>query len=865
MSQRFPHLAKSNNWPGLSTVDPFDLQVTFDPYLWTANVSLHLCDTKLDAGYENVGGWTTAAERDSWFDSISDRQVTLDTEIHILPGQTIKLPFAFEILNCYNQIYIDFPATPTEYGNTESHRYYYFITDIEYRSPSSTACVITVDEWSTHLFDIDMRYIDLERGHAPMAAISAEQYLSNPRDNCELLTIPDESFVKGTRLQYTAQQIINAGPHWLVFAMTSDPEQDPGTYGHRENWRVPTTSAYHVQGSFSSPAIFAIEPDNANLMVNRINEQAPQLLPTIQAVFLIPKRYVTTGTAFNFLGVSCREITPTQTVTNLLTLNRDMFGYSSRYANIAKLYTSPYAWIETVDETGAAHRLLIEDTTGQLKLSTMASILVPFIGIDAYITGIGSDTETTVTWNNLETHSFQAYGEWTSELRHWNIPTYAVIQNSERSFEWTNHWQRQQANETNQAGYDLAIQNNNLNYTLRGGNLDRQAVRLSQQQENDRRQLALGQTADNDILDIMINKTNSDIMIDKDTNSFMSNLQQREFALAASNANSSASYANAENKIALGLAHDYQDFVAIDGAIGVATASINTVGNVATNVASMNNIDALLLGKTDEQAIQTLQQGLTDAVGIASSVNSMNYGNAAANASVAQAQLQLWGAKQNAKNIQATYNMAMSNNAGVATWTNMTIDIKSANAIRCETSKLARQQALDTSSLSIQQSYQTAISNGDISVARAQAGAIKGMSDTSIARRKALQDESLANAHRAGRLGSPRIYSQPTGSIKNYTRPQAIMVNIKTQDRGAIAAAGDVFLRYGYRMAGRQWTIQTLTPMRRFSYWQGRVRLGTTHTTAMTRTIIQRIFEAGTTIWRDPNDIGITSIYENGV
>lgn len=859
---RFPHLTKANSWPGLGTVDPFDLQVTFDPYAWGPDVVIHLCRTRLDAGYENVGGWSSAAARDAWFDAASDQTFRLDSEFHVLPGTEVKLPIAFEVLSEYDHLFIDFPATPTEYGSTETRRYYYFISDVTYRSPSSTGCVVVIDEWSTHLFDVDFRFIDLDRGHAPMAAISTEAYLANPLANSEYLAIPDDTFGGGDRLRFSARHVINAGPHWLVISMTADPEQDPGEYGHREQWRVPTTSAYRVQGAISQ-AVFAIEPSDANLMINRINERAPQLMPTVQAVFLVPKRMVTTGTSFEFLGVSCREISPTQSVTGLITLNADMFGYPSRYRNIAKLYTSPYAWIELTDESGRLQTIAIEDTTGQLQVSTIASILAPFIGVDAYVTGIGTSSSATINWSNMNDHAFAAYGDWTSAIRRWNIPTYAIIQNSERSFEWTNYWQRTQANLANTTAYDLAIQNNNLNYSLRGAGLDRQAARLSQQQANDSAQLGLGQTADNDILNIMITKSNADLVIDKDLNNTLSALQQQEFALAASNASSSASYTNAENKIALGLAQDYADYVAMDGAFGVATASINTAGNLATNVASLNNVDTMLLGKTDDQAIQTMQQGLTDVVSVASSVNSMNYGNAAAQASIAQAQLQLWGAKQNAKNIQATYTMTMSNNATVSAMSNLVADVKTANAIQCETDKLARQQALDSASLSLQQSYQTAISNGDISLARAQAGSVKGMSDLSIQKRKQLQDESLANAHRAGRLGSPHIFAQPTGSSSNYTRPQVLIANVKTQTPAAIAAAGDNFLRKGYSFAGRQWTITTLTPMRHFSYWRGDIRFSTTRTNAASAETIKSIFRAGTYIWRNPSEIGSISIYDN--
>ena len=861
-ASRFPHIKGANTWPGLKTVDPFALQVSFDPYLWGPDVVIHLCRTRLDAGYQNIGGWETAADRDAWFDSKAEHEFRLESEFHILPGTEIKLPIAFEVLNHYNQIFIDFPRTATEDGSDTTTRYYYFISDVQYRSPSSTACIITVDEWSTHKFDVDFDYIDLDRGHAPMAAVSAASFLSDPMRNSSYLTAPDEVFGDGDRLRYSTRHVINAGPHWLVIAMTADPEQDPGEYGHRENWRVPTSSAYRIEGAISQ-AVFAIEPGDANLMINRINERAPQLLPTVQAVFLIPKRMVTTGSTFSFLGVSCHEIAPQQTVTDLITLNQDMFGYPSEYRDIAKLYTMPYAWIELTDETGRTQRIAVEETTGTLKVSVLASILAPFIGVDAYVAGIGSYGESQLTWDNMTSHSFNIYGDWTRSLHRWNIPTYAVVQNSERAFEWLNHWQRVQANLANNTSYNTGIETNNLNYSLRNAVLDRQAARLRQQQENDSRQLRMSQTADYDILDILIEKSNADLYIDKDLNNTLSSLQQQEFALAVSNANASAVYTNAENQTALNLAHSYADYVAMDGALATATATVDTVGNIATNVTSMNNIDNMLMGRTDEQVVGTVQQGITDTIGIMSTVNSMNYNNTSANAGVTMAQLNLWGAKQNAKNIQATYSMAMSNNRTVAQMSNLVADVKTANAIKCETDKLGRQQALDSTSLSMQQSYQTAISNGDIALARAQAGSVKGMSDTSLSRRKQIQDESLANAQRAGRLGSPRVFAQPTGAMTNYTRPQVLMANIKTQDPGAIAAAGDYFLRYGYAFSGRQWRVTSLTPMRHFSFWRGEIRMAADSINEVTRGILLTMFREGVFVWKDPDEIGTISIYDN--
>lgn len=864
MSNRFPHLTKANDWPGLGTVDPFDLQVTFDPYLWTANTILHLCNVKLDAEYRNVGGWQTKADRDEWFEEWTAEAVTLDTEFHILPGQSIKLPLAFELLNKYNYLYIDFPRTPTVDGNPETERYFYFVTDIEYRSPSATACRIILDEWTTHMHEIEAEYIFLEEGHAPIPAITPAEYFSSPIAHCTWLTVPDVNFGGSDRLQAFREHIVNQGPMWLVISMTADPMVSPGTVGGND-WRVPTTYGYRNEGAIS-PAVFAIEPVDATNFLEAVNSQAPQLMPTIQAVFLIPKRYVTVNGTFTFVGFTCNTIEPVQVVEDVIQLDETMFVTDTKYVGLTKLYTMPYSWLELVDENGQRQTLAIEETSGNIKVSTIASILFPFLGIDMHVIGIGINDDAAVTetwWDNLVRHDFDYYGDWTKCLRHYNIPTYMVLQNSEKTFDWTQHWQRQQASTANQTGYDLAIQNNNLNYNLRSAALDRQIARQQQQQANDTAQLRLGQTADNDVLAIMINKSNADLVVDKDLNSTLSGLTQQEFALAQSNADSSAAYTNAENKIALGLAHRYQDYVAIDGFLQTADSGVNLVGNLATNALELNNVDNVLLGRTGDKVAELVHQGVTDTIDLASTINHAGYANASADAGVATAQLNLWGAKQNAKNIHATYTMAMSNNATVANMSNLTADVKTANAIQEQTDKLTRQQQLDTDSLQLQQFYQTQILQGDVDLDKAQIAATKGMSDLSVGKRKEIQDSSLVNAWRAARLGSPKVLSQPSGSMTNYTRPQGLWVNVRMQDRGAIAAAGDKFLRDGYAMAGQQWHVTSWTPMRHFTRWKGDLQIGSIDNNESTRSTIHAIFEAGVRIWKDPSEIGTVSIYDN--
>lgn len=861
-TSRFPHINKSTDWPGLRTVDPFALQVSFDPYLWGPDVVIHLCKTRLDAEYRNVGGWATAAARDAWFDSKAEHEFRLESEFHVLPGTEIKLPIAFEVLNHYNQIFIDFPPTPTEDGSDTPTRYYYFISDVQYRSPSSTACVITVDEWSTHLFDVDLRYIDLERGHAPMAAVSASDFLSNPLDNSSYLTIPDEVFGDGDRLRYSAQAVMNAGPHWLVMAMSSDPEQSPGTYGNRDNWRVPTTNRYRVEGALSQ-AVFAIEPGDIGTMLSRIDERAPQLLPTIQAVFLIPKRLVTTGAEFRFMDVSCREIEPEQVVTDIVTLDEAKFGYPAQYRNIAKLYTMPYAWIELTDESGRVQRIAVEDTTGKLKVSTIASILFPFIGVDSYVVGIGSQGENPITWANLKSHTFRRYGDWTRSLRRWNVPTYAILQNPERTFEWVNYWQRQQAALANSQGYQLAIDNNNLNYSLRNSSLDRQSARLSQQQASDNEQLAMSTAASASMKDANVHKAQRDYEADTHLNNELNALTQQEFALSLSNADAMSANSVDQANVAAGLSVSYRDHVAASGMFSNIQAGTNLIGNIGMGVAKELSVDTQLLGHQDEVAVETAYNAFSDTISLFQTMENTEYANTAAEAGVQTASLQLSRAGLQAQQVHATYSMAMSNNARVALVSNAVAGDKVNSALELATRQLAIQTNLSRNSLAATQRYARAMLNDDIALARSQAASTKGMSDRSAMLRRDLANESLANAQRAARLGTPKVFAQPTGSVTNYTRPQVLMANIKTQDPGAIAAAGDYFLRYGYAFAGRQWTVTTLTPMRHFSYWSGEARLVADSVNEVTRAILLQAFRNGVFVWTDPDEIGSISIYDN--
>lgn len=831
MSTRFRHL-EANSWPGLDTVEPFALQVDFSPYVWTPDVEIHLVKTRLDAGYRNVIAWDSAEERDAWYDQHSNRSFRLDSEFHVLPGQTIKLPIPFTTLNGYNQVYIEYPAMPVEYGPNRPMRFYYFISDIEYRSPSTTACVITLDEWTTHGLEVDIPYIRLERGHAPMAAVDADRYLSNPIENTDLLTTPDESYGDGGagRITHSVDDIINAGPMWAVIAMTSDIDQSPGGFG-QDGWRTPVTHSWRTQGAACYTTI-AVEPADLDVFLDTIGAQAPQIMQTIEACFLIPKGLVTAARTVEYLGMSVRIIEPRQTIDSILTLSADKFDYPSEYRKIAKLYTAPYAWLEITDTSGKTQKIRIEDTTGKIQISKIASIVYPMIGIDAYVIGIGSGAGSTIEWQNFSRREFAAWGDWTATLRRFDIPTYAIVQEARQYFNFNAFWQQQQQRASIEESYRQSTTAAATQQQLTNAGLDRTAARLQQAQAEQDAALSIGLSAQAEIRAQQRQRVLGDMADDATLMGKTFEAQQEQTYLAQSQAAARTDATITRDELALGVA----------GAAAV-VAGAGLIAGVGGAVAG---------GATAAEAIGGAATGGTLAA----------FGGAITG--VVQEGLQLDAAVMSGEQEQVSLMLAATQNEELYRYTAGDYYMsKRGRLTSTQDAIYAAQDAARRASLSNQQAYQSLISAGDIATSRSAAATAKALSDDIASGSRRVNLDSIDRTARHASISAPVKIATPSGSSGDMTMPQAISVRIRTQDRGAIAAAGDQFLTHGYRLAGRQWKITTLKPMAKFSYWEGDAQIAAYDNSTTTYETIHAMFSDGVTIWEDPDDIGATSIYDN--
>lgn len=112
-------------------------------------------------------------------------------------------------------------------------------------------------------------------------------------------------------------------------------------------------------------------------------------------------------------------------------------------------------------------------------------------------------------------------------------------------------------------------------------------------------------------------------------------------------------------------------------------------------------------------------------------------------------------------------------------------------------------------------------------------------------------------------IGAPAVFGNWEGGQTGTTRPQALFANIVTQSKGAIRQAGDHFLRFGYAL-NQAWDFDGFNLMPKFTYWKcSDIWVEGLQVPDEYMDEIRFFLLGGVTIWRDPADIGRTSIYDN--
>lgn len=892
VDSRFPHMG-NDGFPGVNNIDVYAYENVFDYTRWKPDVQIKICDVAWDSDYRDVPYWETDSTRDAWFDALTGISQTLVVETHILPDGTVKLPLPFGVMSRYNYIEVIYPeftseGQPIAYedaGNRRA-RWFWFITDVRSIAPNTTECALQLDYWTTFINSCSIPYMMLERGHWPMTQVSVADYLAHPKDNTRYLLAPDVNYSnRCEKIAHTNYIVFNDTDVYAVVFCTGHVQESAqwGTYSdalvpadadaHADALRVNGARHYSNQG-VPSVETFAMIATELNQFLYDVDTNVPQFKQTVQGVCFLSNRLVSIGDSFTWMGYTLYTVTAHQNLYQF-DLDKSDFGIPDRYADIAKLYTSPYSRIEIANEDGVIATCNVEDLmNAKIEVRFALSLAFPSIEIDCEVNGFNGP-ETTYTFWNMTGRAFRVGGSWYKIQTSWDVPMFAVTQDPWETVNVASYYDRVQADinrqtaldnanasaataQTNAKGLNARTQSNTnntaettldnnerdrtLNTKIYGGSSsDRGLVPQFTYDTNERNNDYLDtQNASNGKVDFKeastddftktakgLNnlKLNADIVVDNVFAGFATITDTAAIGTLASVSGVQSVASGAFSGVTGGAMSGGVAGAIGGGLLGAATGLISATGaQVSSNV---------VISKESSLTNQSMDRNRSRGMYAYHYNTAMNTATKDYNDDMRKYKNQLaydTVTEQNRtakNNSEALYGPLADTRAdsGVVKW----------NAAR--TREVADQNATNT--------YDTATGNA---------------TRTSDAARQAIK-----HGRYQGGLKAPQVYG--TMDPKTATvKPAGIWANIVTQPIGALSCAGDQMLRYGYAL-DQQVNVSTsgLSLMSNFTYWKASDiwLVGTSGVPEKAQERLIKAFKDGLTVWEHPSAIGQASIYDN--
>lgn len=835
----FPHLDGSTAFP-YENVDVWKYRNDFDYTRWPANVTVKAMNVPWCGDYDNVVKFADDNARDAWFNEQDGETFVLTTMVHVVPGTAVKLPVPAPALQGCNYLVVDMPrytddGTPVDNATgTWKRRYFYFMDDVTQRAASTTECTLRIDVWTTYINDLHLSYAMLDRGHAPVEAVSVDRYLADPINENMYLLAPDVSYSDARIARKSAVREYNA-PESQYFVMVASVSIG-GNWGTLDAPRVPGKLLSNVCG-VPGPYAYAVDPSDASAFLTDVEDVAPQFLMTVQGAFFVDRSLVQDYREFTFAGHRVVQLSAGIVVEDFLNLRKEDFAYPDEVAEFAKLYTYPYAKINVTDANGASLEVRIEDTDGTVQLSSAVMLVMPWIAIDVNLLGVGGNS-ISLSFANFTARTLQMSGMPELTNIRLNVPVYTVSQAASVVANYTSDYDRAQAQlaasnalASAQASNATAQQNANASASTARTNAGNSAGAALSNANN-----SASNITSNNAVNVALNSNLT--AISNDASSHGATLSN----------NAADSYTTIDNQVCTAGYIADKEGLAVAATNNDMQAAANAATNVLTGIASVatGNIGAAL-------------GAVAGAVNVGATWSAANQSNAVS--------------QSNADNIyQATFNANLSRNAAGTTYTlgstNVQNSAKSDSTSAqnsASTSIAGNNAALVTGNA--QNSYDAATTNAQNSygTATGNAARTKSTADANAERAYNTAVSAISNGLAQAGVAAPSEWGTRANGEHAHTRPIALIAQIVTQPTGAIMQAGAQFARWGYAL-NQQWRIDDeLQVMKHFTYWQCSevYCAGTGNALEFAQQMIKDIFKNGVTVWSVPEEIGMVSIYDN--
>lgn len=450
MAKSYPHM-RDTEFPNVGNVDVYKYQNEFDYSQYNrSQMRITICSVPWDVGLIHVGNaqigglgnvvyFESETARDEYLDSIENK-FTWETKYRAYHDSGfIEVPLPYERCVLYNYCYVEYDPLPVEWGTGGKNKFFFFIRACEYLAPNTCKIEILRDTWQTYIYDVNIGYMMLERGHAPLSVTSADNYLTNPVENNAYLLAEDVNYGGAMKPKYASSIVLNHENMQAVIISSADLGGNWGSASN--NWNVPAQT--HLTDGATPYYAYAIDAAFLSELLEYFKSNMPQFFQTVQGVFFISANLIALGEAIALGDFEIKRVEQQVRDFDLLTLTKQQFGYGPKYENLAKLYTYPYAYLEISDENGNKNQIRIEETSGDLSLTVATNLAYPFMALNAHLNGVGTGTGE-ITFANATDHTFAFNGRWYGYLYEWSIPSFAVIQSNADYYAFSTYFDREQ-------------------------------------------------------------------------------------------------------------------------------------------------------------------------------------------------------------------------------------------------------------------------------------------------------------------------------------------------------------------------------------------------------------------------------------
>lgn len=864
----FPHLQNATTFPDTDTRVYEQYRNVFDYNVWTPNTVIKLCRVNWYDDYHDVVKFTDDIARDSWFDNLDGETVKLTTNMYIARADAdgIKLPVPYMTAQQYNYIVVDFShdIINTPYQQTDVQtRYHFFITTVRAEAPNTTTCTLMRDVWTDYINSTTINGLLLSRGHAPLTETTPAKLLANPRANCRDFTLPDVDYGNAaSNIRKSTPFNLQNGARYICLAATFSPEQlqamsntrgsnitdSNPTYSDNDGtvtgfaWGAGNVSTANVTGAgtsynsidnltASNVTMYAVETSKiSGDYFDTLFTYYPHIMSQITAVFVATANMVRLGGVVTVNEVEWHTVSGARTKLSDIELTIDDFDYDDEYAKITRLYLAPYAHLEISDNIGNKNRVEIADC-GRLSVQTVTSLSYPILRQIAWLDGIGSDGDTAISINSIDGSGITSHvpnADALKTLISHDIPTYALQRRAIDA-----HRADAYNREVTQARENAIIAYENGARAANTGESNANAAATTAKANvNASNATSVANTARGVIRDNAVttenNNTRNDMLTYSNT--------RLDDDLTSTNIKIYSDYGNDVTLMNKAFIEGSQN-----SAITSVTSMVGAVGGAALTIATGGAAAPIAAGAmaVGSAALQGYNTGMA--------ISNNRELNATANdvANFKQKQAQATNREQTAHaKTQAASTTARANTQA----TNLT-------KLATDAATEINNNNVDTSNANAGRTYDTAVGNA----ARSR--------NTSVTNAKNVMTNTRSNVTAAWR-DLLNHAAQPVGAYGGDNFGQAtgldtMTVKIVTEDNGAIAAAGDYMLRYGIA-SNKLYNRPTLTPCRHFTYWRA-ADIWTVCPLAQNEQLqtIRDIFNAGVTIWANPEEVGGDFTHDN--